>query len=150
MQKQKNIPITKELKQSVAKRVSAGESGASIARGLGTNRWFVNRLVKQPEVQDMVAAESQRLLSLLPDAVDNYAELVVGMKKIPKKDHKARELSYKASTKVLEAGGLLPGQQPVAMSFNQTNIVSPVIMTLLEGLAEKFREPVEDTVTLDP
>lgn len=151
MQKQKNIPKSKELKQSVAKRVAAGESGASIARGLGTNRWFVNRLIKQQDVQDMVAAEGQRLLSLLPDAVDNYADLVVGMKKLPKKDHKARELSYKASTKVLEAGGVLPGQQSVAIqSFNQTNIISPGVMNILQTiLAAKLNAPVEQDSPLD-
>jgi hypothetical protein len=50
--------------------------------------------------------EAMRLLEALPEAVQNLKELFQGMKDIPNKDYKNRELDYKASLKTLEVAGI--------------------------------------------
>ena len=73
----------------------------------------------------MVEREAMRLIESVPDAVSNMQGLVKEFSTLPKKDHKNRELSYRATVKALEAAGILPNASPTI--FN----VSDEVFTLI-------------------
>ena len=88
-----------------------------------------------------------RLLEVLPDAVQNIKDLVRGMRKLPPKDFKALEIAYRATIKTLEIAGVANTQtqnQIMVNIFNNQMLVSPFVMTILEGHLTKFPDdPIE-------
>ena len=125
---------TPHIKKEVAKRLATGESQINIARGYNLNHSSVSRFANRSDVQELIKQETLNLLDAVPDAVENIKSLVRAMKTIRKDDHKNRELSYKASQKVLESAGIMntaTGSQTVVNIINkQENIIPPIIEEL--------------------
>lgn len=125
---------TPHLKKEVAKRLATGESKSSIARDYDLNHSSVSRFANRSDIQELIKLETMNLLDAVPDAVANIKNLVRDMKTTPRDDHKSRELSYKASQKVLESAGILntpTGSQTVVNIINkQENIIPPIIEEL--------------------
>ena len=125
------------IKTEVVKRLAVGESQSSISKAVGLHRSQVSRFANREDIQAFIEQEQKRLLEVVPDAVENVKRLVREMKKIPKKENKRRELSFKASSDVLKSVGILPSpvQSQTLVNIYQKNInqfIPPVIQKLLE------------------
>ncbi len=114
--------------------MATGESQGSIARDLGMCHTTISRFSRKEDVQKLIEEETHNLLEVVPDAVENIKALVREMKSIPKTDHKRRELSYKASQKVLESAGIMntpsASQTVVNIVNRQENLIPPIITEL--------------------
>ena len=124
------------IKQEIARRLAVGESQSSIAKGMGICHTTISRFSRREDVQKLIEDETRNLLEVVPDAVENIKNLVREMKSIPKNDHKRRELSYKASQKVLESAGIMntptASQTLVNIVNKQENLIPPIIQELMK------------------
>ena len=89
-----------------------------------------------------------RLLEALPDAVQNVKYLIQEMKSLPKEDNMSRELSYRASIKVLEAAGIVNTQAQNQVMINILNdnrtLISHTIETSISQMVNDFpKDPLE-------
>ena len=96
------------VKDKVVKMLTAGEHQTSIAEQIGVDQSTISRFANKSESRQLIAKEQEKLVKVLPDAVQNVKDLVKETKDIPKDDIKRRELSYKASKDVLKATNVLP------------------------------------------
>ena len=116
--------------------MASGESQHSIAREMGLCHTTISRFSRKEDVQRLIEEETRNLLDVVPDAVANMKTLVQEMKRIPKSDHKRRELSYKASQKVLETAGIMntpnASQTVVSIVNRQENLIPPIILELMK------------------
>lgn len=127
------------IKAQVVKQLASGESQNSIAKETGLNQSQISRWSNKGDIIALIEQEQERLLKVVPDAVENMKDLVKEMKSIPKKDIKRRELSYKATKDVLKSVGLLPTpvQSQVFINLYQQNTaLSPIILQLLAKCSE--------------
>ncbi len=91
----------------------------------------------------------EKLVKVLPNAVQNVKDLVKEMKDIPKDDIKRRELSYRASKDVLKATNVFPSPQYAHNIYNdnrqQQNIqISQTIASLVGEAAIKQLEKLSE------
>jgi hypothetical protein len=94
-------------KMKVVRDSLAGKTQAEIGRELGVGRSTISRFLTREDVAALVERERLKIASLIRSALDNVESLVLSMPTA--ETYKDRELAYRASTRVLEAGGLLPG-----------------------------------------
>ena len=139
----KKVLESKEVKEAIAKALVGGQSQEAIAQSLGVSQPTISRFAKREDVKALIEHEQMSLAEVIPDAVDNVKALVREMPDIPAKETKRRELSYKASTDVLKAVGLLPVpvQSQTLIWNSQTTIVSPVIERLLQQIQKSSDLP---------
>jgi transposase-like protein len=134
----KKMLESEEVKEQIAKALIAGESQTAIARTLGVSQSTISRLANKDDVKALIEREGLRLLEAVPQAVENLKALINEMPNIPEKEVRRRELSFKASKKVLESVGLLNTLSPSPMFVNiinaGTTIISPVIEKLLQQI----------------
>ena len=130
------------VKEIVINRLAAGESQSGIAREMGLGRTGVCRFANREDVQKMVEEQTMSFLEAVPDAVQNVKDLVREMPEIPKGDTKRRELSLKASLKVLEAPGIVNTTTPSQTFLNITKtdnlILLPEVAAILREHSRKF------------
>ena len=127
---------TPHIKRDVAKRLATGESQSNIARDYKMCHTSVSRFSQREDVQKLIEDETRNLLEVVPDSVEKIKTLVREMKRIPKNDHKRRELSYKASQKVLESAGIMntptASETLVNIVNKQENLIPPIIQELMK------------------
>lgn len=126
---------------NIAKLRAAGVTQAKIAEHTGLSIPGVRYVLAKEQVQAMIEQEQSRLAALMPTAMDNYEKWV--NKAHQYHDKTDKEIAYRATTKVLESHGLLPGNQSVVIQqFNTKNtIISPVLEKVLEEYGKRLREP---------
>ena len=116
------------VKDKVVKMLAV-EPQTSIAEKTGVDQSTVSRFANKSEIRKLIEVEKEKLVKVLPDAVQNVSSLVKEMPSIPKDDIKRRELSYKASKDVLKATNVFPSPQFAHNIFNdnrqQNTIISP-------------------------
>ena len=136
------------IKSRVVKELATGRSKGEIAQEVGLHRTQVSRFASREDIKRLIETETMNLLEAVPDAVENIKGLVRGMKDLPLKDIKNRELSYKASTRVLEGVGLLntPTLSPVMVNItNTTNtLISPIMQEVLKRFSESLKLTEEE------
>jgi len=124
-----------ETKKSVVQMLAMGKSQAAVARYSNMSESQISRFANRDDIKRMISEESYRLMDCLPDAVQNLTDLVKGMRNLGANDHKNRDLSYRASLKVLETAGVTPvaGQvSQVTTILQQNNVdLSPAVEKLL-------------------
>ena len=127
-----------EVKEQIAKALTAGVSQTTIAQSLGVSQSTISRLVGKQDVKALIERESLRLLEAVPQAVENLKALVNEMPNIPPEQVKRKELGLKASIKLLESAGMLNTLSPSPTFVNIVNagttIISPVVERLLEQM----------------
>jgi len=133
------------IKEAVVKRLAAGESQSSIAREVGLHPSQVCRFANSEDVKKMVEEQTMSFLEAVPDAVQNVKDLVKEMPEIPKEETKRRELSLKASLKVLEAPGIVNTTTP---SQTFLNITKTDNLILLPAVAAIIREHLGKSIAL--
>ncbi len=146
-----DVPHTKA---EVVKLLAAGETQTSIAEQFGVDQSLVSKLAAKNEVKKLIEEEQEKLVKVIPDAVQNVKDLVEEMKDIPKENVKRRELSYKASKDTLKAVGLYPTPQYAHSLTNIYNdnrqqnacILSPNVMDMFAKHAETLVINGEDEV----
>jgi hypothetical protein len=88
-----------------------------------------------------------RLAASIPEAVDNYKGLIKNFDKLKGEDKK---LAFRASTRLLEAGGILNNPQPgsIFVSFTQNNTYfgSEAAQGILDRLSNSFGPPDQDQI----
>lgn len=136
------------VKEMVVKELAIGKSKSSIAEEVGLHRSQVCRFANREDVKELIETEAMRLLEVVPDAVDNIKTTVKGMKNLPKKDIKNRELAYKASAKVLESAGILNTATPsqvIVNIFKQSEkpLISPLVQKVLQEFMKGFKDDGE-------
>lgn len=139
------------IKGQIIARVISGESHSAIARDLGVAHTTVGRYLQKEDVQELINQESLRLLEVVSDAVENLKDLVRGMSALDEKDHKGRELAFKASQRVLEATGILSSvHAPAFVSMTRDNQaeVPPDLRELLDRYA-RICQGIPDPVPND-
>jgi hypothetical protein len=140
------------IKERVIKRLAIGEKQIEIAKDVGLHYSQISRFSNREDIKPFIEQEQMKLLEVVPDAVENVKGLVKEMKKIPKKDIKRFELSYKASLDVLKAAGLMPTpvqSQVITNIYNQQNnaFITPVVKAILDRYlqdAENIEEKTEN------
>ncbi len=95
-------------KKNVVQRLAVGESQRSVTKEVGIDHSQISRFSNREDIRAIIEEEQIRLAEFVPDAVENVKELVREMKKIPKKDIRRLELSYKASLDTLKSVGIMP------------------------------------------
>ena len=96
------------IKDKVVKSLAVGEPQTSIAEQIGVDQSTISRFASKDETRKLIREEQEKLVKILPDAVENVKSLVEGMKDVPEDDIKKLELCYKASKDTLKAIGLFP------------------------------------------
>ncbi len=149
MSKLNNLPV----KQEVIHKLAVGEPQTSIAKQIGVDQSTISRFANKDEAQKLIEEEKQKLVEVLPDAVQNVKDLVLEMKDIPKGDNKNRELSYKATTDVLKATNVFPSPQYAQNIYNdnsqQTTVISSAFQQFLDfqsknGAKGPFKDEIVD------
>jgi hypothetical protein len=127
-------------KENIVKRLAVGESQGNIATEMGVNQSSVSRFANREDIRTLIEQEQAKLIDCLPDAVQNYINLV--REDIPKGDIKRRELQLKASKDVLKGGGLLPTpvQSQTFVNLYQENkpLLSPIVMEIISKKVEEI------------
>lgn len=133
-----------QVKEDVIRRLAAGESQTSIAGSIGVDKSQICRFANREDIRAFIEQEQMKLVEAVPDAVENVKGLVREMKKIPKKEVKRRELSYKASVDTLKAVGIMPSpvqSQVMVNIFNrQTLALPPFVQEILEEHIRRIKE----------
>jgi transposase-like protein len=88
----KKMLESEEVKEAIAKALTAGESQTAIARTLGVSQSTISRLANKGDVKALIERESLRLLEAVPQAVENLKALVNEMPNIPPDQFKRKEL----------------------------------------------------------
>lgn len=68
------------LKKEVIHQLAVGESQTSIAKQVGVDQSTISRFAKEDEIRQLIEKEREKLVRVLPDAVENVKALVKGMK----------------------------------------------------------------------
>ncbi len=102
----KKMLESEAVKEQIAKALAGGQTQTVIAQAVGVSQSTISRLANKGDVKTLIERESLKLLEVVPQAVENLKALVNEMPDIPKRDIKRRELSFKASKKILESAGL--------------------------------------------
>jgi hypothetical protein len=127
-------------KENIVKRLAVGKSQGNIATEMGVNQSSVSRFANREDIRTLIEQEQAKLIDCLPDAVQNYINLV--REDIPKGDIKRRELQLKASKDVLKGGGLLPTpvQSQTFVNLYQENkpLLSPIVMEIISKKVEEI------------
>jgi hypothetical protein len=134
------------IKDNVVKKLAVGEPQTSIAEQAGVNQSTISRFAKEDEIRQQIEEEREKLVRVLPDAVENVKDLVEKMKDIPKDDIKRRELSYKASKDVLKATNIFPSPQYAHNIYNDNRtqtVVDPAVMKLFSTDIAKNMQYIE-------
>ncbi len=121
------------INDNVVKKLAVGEPQSSIAEQVVVDQSIISRFAKEDEIGQQIEEEREKLVRVLPDAVENVKDLVEEMKDIPNDDIKRRELSYKASKDTLKAVGLFPTPQYAHNIYNDNRtqtVVDPAVMKL--------------------
>jgi hypothetical protein len=133
---------TPHIKKNVVQRLAVGESQRSIAKGVGIDHSQISRFSNREDIRAFIEEEQMKLVEVVPDAVENVKGLVREMKKIPKKDVRRLELSYKASLDTLKSVGIMPSpvQSQVNTSIYQQNnlAIPPAVMEILRKHSESM------------
>ena len=136
-----------KIKEAVVKQLAVRTSQTVIAEQVGLSQSSISRFANKEDVRTFIEQEQFKLVEVVPDAVENVKSLVKEMKKIPKKENKRRELSYKASTDVLKSVGLLPTpvQSQTLVNIYQDNkqLITPLIRKLLDEHMKKINSFVD-------
>jgi transcriptional regulator with XRE-family HTH domain len=103
----KKVLQSEGAKEKIAKAIAGGQTQTAVARSSGVSQSTISRLANKQDVKVLIQAETMKLMEAVPQAVENLKSLVYEMAEIPKKEIKRRELSFKATTKVLESVGML-------------------------------------------
>jgi len=143
-----DVPATR---QKVVRELATGKSQRAIGEEVGVSQAQVSRFASREDVRNLIDAGAMRLVEAVPDAVMNMKALVRELSTLPKKDHKNRELSYRATVKVLEASGILntASLSPTIVNIVQTNaLVSPMILELVDRLTGNLAPP-DEVIDLD-
>ncbi len=139
------------IKDNVVKKLAVGEPQSSIAEQAGVNQSTISRFAKEDEIGQQIEEEREKLVRVLPDAVENVKDLVEEMKDIPKDDIKRRELSYKATTDVLKATNVFPSPQYAYNIYNdnsqQNTVITPAFQQFLDfqamnGAKETYKDEI--------
>ena len=137
------------VKDKVVKSLAVGAPQTNIAEQIGVDQSTISRFASKDENRQLIEVEKEKLVKVLPDAVQNVKDLVEEMKGIPKDDIKRRELSYKASKDVLKATNVFPSPQYAHNIYNdnrqQQNIqISQVMMNLIGENIHKQLEELDE------
>jgi DNA-binding transcriptional MocR family regulator len=123
------------VKDSVVKCLAVGEPQTSIAEQIGVDQSTVSRFASKSEIRKLIEVEKEKLVKVLPDAVQNVKDLVEEMKDIPKDDTKRRELSYKASKDVLKATNVFPSPQYAHNIYNDNRQQQNTVLSATVAMA---------------
>ncbi len=137
------------VKDTVVKKLAVGEPQTSIAEQVGVDQSTISRFAKEDENIRLIEEEREKLVKVLPDAVQNVKDLVTEMPTIPKDDSKNRELSYKASRDVLKATNIFPSPQFAHSIYNDNRIqtqnnINPTIIKLIGNAALEQLEAIDN------
>ena len=99
----------------------------------------ISNICEKEDVKALIENEQRKLVELVPTAVKNYRKWIDAGQITNSKEE--REISYKATTKVLESTGILNGAPSTLVNIlyqeNQT-IISPIIKNLLSEFTNKL------------
>ncbi len=133
------------VKDDVVKKLAIGEPQTNIAEQVGVDQSTISRFANENENIQLIEEAREKLVKVLPDAVQNVKDLVEEMPTIPKGDIKRRELSYKASKDVLKATSIFPSPQYAHNIYNDhrtQTIVDPAVMSLFRTDIDKKMQVV--------
>ncbi len=140
MSKLNKLPV----KNEVIHQLAIGETQTNIAKQVGVDRSQISRFTKEDENIQLIEEERQKLIRVLPDAVENVKKLVEAMK--DEDDIKKLELCYKASKDTLKATGIFPSPQFAHNIYNDNRtqtVIEPGIMKLFSSEFNKNMQYVE-------
>lgn len=122
-----------ELQSTVIQGLVMKKPKSEIAKDVGVSRSAVSRFSNRQDVQNLVREQTLRILEILPDAVSNIRKLVRQMRHLKIDNHKARELCFKATSRVLESGGIFNAPAPQIVNvFGGGQVMPEIIKALLE------------------
>ncbi len=139
MSKLNKLPV----KNEVIHQLAIGETQTNIAKQVGVDRSQISRFTKEDENIQLIEEERQKLIRVLPDAVENVKTLVEGMKDIPEDNIKKLELCYKASKDTLKATGLFPSPQFAHNIYNDNRTQAVVEQGIMKLFSSEFSQNMQ-------
>lgn len=135
-----------DMERKVAKLRAKGDTLAEIGQQVGRSRMRVQQICARDDIKALIEQEQARLATLVPAAVRNFQHYIENA--IDAEDKTDKEISFRATQKLLESTGILNNQPShlVQILYNDNKtIVSPVIQHLLD----KFMDGFKDTEAID-
>jgi len=142
-----NSPV---IKVRAVRALAAGETQEVVAQAVGVDQSAISRWTKRDDIRQALEEEGMRLASSIPAAVENYKGLIGNFDKLTGEDKK---LGFRATTRLLEATGILNNPQPgsIFVSFKQNNnyFGSEAAKGILERLSDSFHGPQVEGEIID-
>ena len=131
-----------EVRNAIVASIAQGKSQMETAKETRVSVSTISRLVKKPDIRELIEDQRERLSSGLPQAAANVLSLINGMESAP--DTRSKELGYKASSDLLKSFGLFPSATPsiaVTQIYNENAvIVSPELARQIRDAWNKTPE----------
>ncbi len=134
----------KAIREHIAERIVKGDTQGQVARDFNIHTSTISHWKDKSEFREAIEKAQLELLDGLPDAVQNLLVLVKEFPKIPKKDHKRRELSYRAGKDIQIAFGLMPSagkSETLNLIYNApgSHTISPGVLALISGAVANMK-----------
>ena len=131
-----------EVRNAIVASIAQGKSQMETAKETRVSVSTISRLVKKPDIRELIEEQRERLSSGLPQAAANVLSLINGMQSAT--DTRSKELGYKASSDLLKSFGLFPSATPsiaVTQIYNESAvIVSPELARQIRDAWNKTPE----------
>jgi plasmid maintenance system antidote protein VapI len=131
------------VKNEVIHQLAIGETQTNIAKQVGVDRSQISRFTKEDKNIQLIEEEREKLVRVLPDAVENVKTLVEGMKDVPEDNIKKLELCYKASKDTLKATGLFPSPQFAHNIYNDNRTQTVVEPSIIDLFSHEFAKNMQ-------
>jgi plasmid maintenance system antidote protein VapI len=139
MSKLNKLPV----KNEVIHQLAIGETQTNIAKQVGVDRSQISRLANEDKNIQLIEEEREKLVKVLPDAVENVKTLVEGMKDVPEDNIKKLELCYKASKDTLKATGLFPSPQFAHNIYNDNRTQTVIELGIMKLFSTEFSQNMQ-------
>ncbi len=142
MSKRDKLPV----KNEVIHQLAVGEPQTSIAEQVGVDQSTISRFANEDEIRQLIEEEREKLVRIVPKAVQNIKDLVEEMPSLAKDDIDNLKLSYAAGKYVLKAANILPSNQYAHNIYNDNRtqtVVDPAVMSLFSTDIDKKMQPVD-------
>jgi hypothetical protein len=130
-----------KMEMTVAKLRAKGDTLKEIGKQVKKSTVRVQQLCARDDIKALIEEEQARLATLVPTAVRNFEHYIESA--IDAKDKTDKEISFRATQKLLESTGILNNQPShlVQILYNDNKtIISPIIEKLLCGFMDKFKQ----------
>ena len=135
------------VKKKVAHQLAIGKTQTDIAKQVGVDQSQISRFASKDEGIKLIEEAKEKMVEIVPKAVQNVKDLVEEMPNLAKDDIGNRKLSYNASKDVLKATNILPSPQYAQNIYNDNrkqSLITPEFERFLDFQEAEQIKAIED------